>query len=81
MRRRDFIGLLGGAAAWPVGAYAQQPGRVYRVGSLHQAPHDAPQHVALMSELQKLGFIDGQNLIVERRGYGRRPRVACRRGH
>ena len=71
MRRRAFISLLGGAAvAWPLAGHTQEPGRVYRIGSLHQAPADAPQHLAFVAELQKLGFIDGQNLTVDRHGYG-----------
>ena len=71
MRRRAFISLLGGAAvAWPLAGHTQEPGRVYRIGSLHQSPADAPQHLAFVAELQKLGFIDGQNLTVDRHGYG-----------
>ena len=71
MRRRAFISLLGGAAvAWPLAGHTQEPGRVYRIGGLHQAPADAPQHLAFVAELQKLGFIDGQNLTVDRHGYG-----------
>ena len=71
MSRREFITLLGGAAvAWPMAGHTQEPGRVYRIGSLHQAPADAPQHLAFVAELQKLGFIDGQNLTVNRHGYG-----------
>jgi len=74
MRRREFVTLLGGAAAaWPIVARAQEPGRIYRLGSLHQAPHDAPQHAAFFAELRNLGFIEGQNLAVERRGYGLGP--------
>jgi putative ABC transport system substrate-binding protein len=71
MTRREFITLLGGAAVtWPMAGHTQEPGRVYRIGSLHQAPADAPQHLAFVAELQKLGFIDGQNLTVNRHGYG-----------
>jgi putative ABC transport system substrate-binding protein len=74
VRRRDFIRLLGGAAAaWPLVARAQQVGRIYRIGGLHQAPHDAPHHVAFFAELQRVGIIEGQNLIIDRRGYGQRP--------
>jgi ABC-type uncharacterized transport system substrate-binding protein len=73
MKRREFISLLGAAAvAWPLAARAQEAGRVYRVGSLHTAPPDAPHHVALWDELRRLGFIEGQNLKVDRRGYGLR---------
>lgn len=74
MRRRDFVTLLGGAAAvWPLVARAQQVGRIYRIGGLHQAPHDAPHHAAFFAELQRVGIIEGQNLIIDRRGYGQRP--------
>ena len=66
MKRREFITLLGGAAAtWPLAAHAQEPGRIYRVGGLHASPRDAPHHLALFDELRRLGFIDGQNLVVD----------------
>jgi len=70
MRRRKFITLLGGAAAWPLAARAQQPGRIYRLGCLHTSPRDAPHHVALFDELRQLGFTEGQNLVVDWKGYG-----------
>jgi len=70
-KRREFISLLGGtAAAWPLAARAQQSGRIYRLGILLQSPADAAQSVALIAELR---FVAGQNLAVERRGYGLRP--------
>jgi putative ABC transport system substrate-binding protein len=68
--RREFITLLGSAAAWPLGARGQEPGRIYRLGSLHTAPRDAPHQIALLDELRHLGFIEGQNLAVDSRGYG-----------
>src|SRR6266498_3795156 len=73
LRRREFITLLGGAAAtWPLAARAQEPGRTYRLGTLGSSPRDAPHHIAFFAEMQKLGFIEGQNLAIDRRGYGRR---------
>ena len=66
MKRREFITLLGGAAAaWPLAARAQQAGRSYRLGILSFVPRGMPQHAAFLDELRKLGFIEGQNLAVE----------------
>jgi putative ABC transport system substrate-binding protein len=66
MRRRDFITLLGGAAsALPFTAGAQEAGRTYRVGGLSVAPRDSPSVVAMVDELRRRGFIEGQNLTVE----------------
>jgi len=70
VNRRAFITLLGGAAVLPLAARAQEPGRIYRVGSLHASPRDATHHLALFDELRRLGFIDGQNLVVDAAGYG-----------
>jgi ABC-type uncharacterized transport system substrate-binding protein len=70
MKRREFITILGSAAAWPLAARAQEPGRIYRLGGLHTAPHDAPHQVALLDELRQLGFVEGQNLSVDWKGYG-----------
>jgi putative ABC transport system substrate-binding protein len=65
MRRRDFIGLLGGAAAWPVDALAQQAGKVWRMGFI--AHGHEPFYDALFEGLREYGYDDGRNLIVERR--------------
>ena len=71
MKRRELLRLLGGAVAvWPLAAHAQEPGRTYRLGSLHFSPLRAPHHVALFEELKRQGFIAGQNLWVDERGYG-----------
>jgi putative tryptophan/tyrosine transport system substrate-binding protein len=66
--RRDFIMLLGGAAAaWPLAARAQQPERVRRIGVLVPLPPIV--FVPFFSELRRDGFIEGQNLSVDRRGF------------
>ncbi len=70
MRRREFITLLGGGIAWPLAAHAQENGRTYRLGSLHQSPRDAPHHVAFFDELRRLGFVEGKNLLGDEHGYG-----------
>ena len=70
MRRREFITLLGGAAVAPLSAFAQEPGRIYRLGILHLQERHAPQFPPFFDELRKLGFIEGRNLIVDGRGFG-----------
>jgi len=70
IKRREFITLLGGAAAWPLAARAQQAERVRRVGVLSFAAESDPrsQLVRRMGEeLEKLGWIEGRNLRVEYR--------------
>jgi putative ABC transport system substrate-binding protein len=70
MKRREFLGVLGGAAAWPVAARAQ-PGRVRRVGVLQNfAADDAEGQVRLTAfgqGLQQLGWAVGNNLRIEYR--------------
>ena len=76
IQRREFITLLGGAAAWPVAARAQQPGRIYRIGLLVGAldsPVMAPGYPAFREELRKRGFNEGHNLIVEFRSTHQEP--------
>jgi putative ABC transport system substrate-binding protein len=69
MRRRDFITLLGSAAAWPVVARAQQGERVRRIGVLMEPPEDDPEGKAHLSgftqALEELGWTDGRNLRMD----------------
>jgi putative tryptophan/tyrosine transport system substrate-binding protein len=70
MKRREFITLLGSAAlAAPLSALAQEPGRTYRLGILHNQGRQAPQFHHFFDELRRAGFVDNQNLIVDGRGY------------
>lgn len=50
--------------------WAQEPGRIYRIGNLFTAPRDAAQHVAFRDGLQRLGFLEDQNLSIDQNGYG-----------
>jgi putative ABC transport system substrate-binding protein len=76
MRRREFIRVLSSVAAsglvWPLAVYAQEKGRMYRLGSLHHSRRDAPHHVAFYEELRRQGFVEGQNLWADTQGYGLR---------
>jgi putative ABC transport system substrate-binding protein len=70
MRRREFIALLGGAAAWPRAAQAQQPERMRRIGLLMGIADDEggqTRVMALKQGLQELGWTDGRNVKIETR--------------
>ena len=69
LQRRAFITLLGGAAALPLAARAQEAGRTYRLGFMVPHSPDAPWIVAFFDELRLAGFIEGQNLIVVPGGF------------
>jgi len=70
--RRKLVALLGGAAlAWPLESHGQQPGRTYRIGALYNSQRQGPT-VALLEGLRRQGFVEGQNLTVDPRGYGLR---------
>jgi putative tryptophan/tyrosine transport system substrate-binding protein len=65
MRRRDFIAVLGGAAAWPLAARAQSPPKTLRVGIVSGQPRTAPHWVAFAQRLRELGYREGENLVVD----------------
>jgi ABC-type uncharacterized transport system substrate-binding protein len=69
-KRRDFITLLGGAAAWPVAARAQEA-RTRRIGVLWPLPADHPdaqaRHAAFLQALRQLGWTEGGNVQIEAR--------------
>jgi putative ABC transport system substrate-binding protein len=68
VKRRKFITLLGGAAAWPLAARAQSPAKVRRLGVLSQgsaSAHPTPLFQAFRQSLRELGWVEGQNLTIE----------------
>lgn len=66
MRRREVIRLFGLAAAWPLTAHAQQSGGVQRIGFLFAGTLSLrPQAQGFWHALRELGYIDGQNVIVD----------------
>src|SRR5947207_5103436 len=71
MRRRELIGLIGGAAAWPLAARAQQPNRIRRIGVLMavvENDKEAQSRIAAFQHaLEKLGWSDGRNVRIEYR--------------
>jgi len=71
MRRREFITLIGGAAAWPLAVRAQQSNRVRRISILMGLTEGDPEAqlrvAAIRAELQKLGWITGRNVELDLR--------------
>src|SRR6516225_9323811 len=71
MRRRSFIAVLGGAAAWPLLGHAQQSERVRRVGVLNAFPENDPVNrasvTAFAGALEHLGWIEGENIRIDYR--------------
>jgi len=73
MQRREFITLLGGAAAvWPLAARAQQETKIPRIGILSPGRSEGPDASratfdSLVTGLRELGYTEGQNIVIERR--------------
>ena len=71
MNRRDFITLLGGAAAWPLSARTQQAERMRRIGvlmNLVESDQEGQARLAaFLQALQELGWADGRNIRIDYR--------------
>ena len=71
VRRRGFIGVLGGAAAWPLAGHAQQPERLRRLGVLLAYPENDPLTQAIVTAfvqaLGRFGWVEGKNIRIEYR--------------
>jgi putative ABC transport system substrate-binding protein len=69
MKRRKFLAALGGAAAWPVVAHAQQSTKLSTIGFLDPNAHSTQAKLiaAFVVRLRELGWIEGQNLAIEYR--------------
>ena len=78
LKRRQFITLLGGVAAWPLAARAQQAGKLATIGFLGADPSIESKRVAaFVQRLRELAWIDGRNLAIEYRwAEGRNERYA-----
>ena len=83
MKRREFVTALGGAVAWPLAARAQRSSRMKRIalvkpaGKIGDMGADSPVYRVFFEELSRLGYVEGQNLVVERySGEGRTERYA-----
>jgi putative tryptophan/tyrosine transport system substrate-binding protein len=84
MKRREFIMLLGGAAAWPLGVRAQQTGATRRIGVLVNNegadPEIQGQVAAFRQSLEQLGWFEGRNIQIELRSsaanFARLPQLA-----
>jgi putative ABC transport system substrate-binding protein len=69
--RREFVTLLGGSAAWPLAARAQQPDRMQRIGVLMGFAESDPEVQAFVAAfrvgLEKLGWAEGRNIRIDTR--------------
>jgi putative ABC transport system substrate-binding protein len=69
MRRREFIAALGATSAWPLATRAQPVRKIPRLGILIPGTADPPGTLGFYEGLRELGYVDGQNIAIERR-YG-----------
>jgi putative tryptophan/tyrosine transport system substrate-binding protein len=66
LRRRDFITLLGGAAAtWPLATHAQQQPKMLRVGFVGIQPREAPVYTNFLKRMAELGHQEGRNFTFD----------------
>ena len=84
LKRREFIALLGGAAAWPLAARAQQePGNVPKIGVLWPgaSPPASPRLESFRRGLREQGYVEGRNVAIElrcaERGFQQLPELAA----
>ena len=73
MKRREFLGVLGGAAIWPLVARAQQSDRMRRIGALMNFSESNPQSrnrvAAFEQSIEKLGWTIGRKVLIDYRWY------------
>jgi putative ABC transport system substrate-binding protein len=65
MRRREFITLLGGTAAWPLAARAQQQPKMLRVGFVGIQPQEAPAYTNFLKRMAELGYQESRNFTFD----------------
>jgi putative ABC transport system substrate-binding protein len=78
VKRRQLIRLVGGAAAWPLAARAQQSGKVPTIGFLgSNASRWSPWTTAFVQRLRELGWIEGRTIAIEYRWSERHAEIAA----
>src|SRR5215510_8192064 len=65
MTRREFISLLGGAAAWPLAARAQLQPKIMRVGFVGMLPRESPLYTNFLKRMAELGYQEGRNFTFD----------------
>jgi putative tryptophan/tyrosine transport system substrate-binding protein len=73
VKRRAFITLIGGVAAWPLAAPAQSPGKLVRIGFLSGGSEANSNIAGFRQGLRQIGYIEGQNLLMIYRWAAGRP--------